>query len=206
MSSTALRALALVAAIASSPQARAAGPSAADRTQALIAAFKKLKPEATAPGPADEAANASVFREIDGFIDFETLTSAPVAPRAAKFSADQMAAFRAKFKQLIRLSAYQSSGALFREARITLLPQRAVAGVSAVPLKASFPEKHTEVVIEFRWTRRAGTLKLVDLLFDGDSTVTQYQRRLSRLIDKHGVAGMMAALDQRAESLTLGRK
>jgi ABC-type transporter MlaC component len=195
----------VVIALVSPPPARAAAQIARDRTEALISAFKQVKPP-SALRAEYKAANASAFRQLDGFLDFETLTSAPVAPRATKFSPEQMAAFRTKFKRVIRLSAYPSSGDFFREATIVVLPQHAEGGLWSVPVRASFPEKHVETVVEFRWIRRAGALKLVDLLFDGESMVAQYQRRLSRLIDKQGVAGMMTALDRRAESLVAAGK
>src|SRR5687767_424663 len=67
-----------------------AADAAVERTEAFINAFKKVR-SGDNLSAADKKANQKVFVELDGFMDFATLTSRPLEPRAAKFSAKQKA-------------------------------------------------------------------------------------------------------------------
>ena len=64
--------------------------------EAFIAAFKKVKSGEKLPA-ADKKANEAAFTELDKFMDFDALTTKPIEPRAAKFSARQKEEFASKF-------------------------------------------------------------------------------------------------------------
>lgn len=182
------------------PALAAAAPGK-DRTETLIAAFKKVKKDDGKLTEVDKSANAKLFAELDGYLDFDTLTSKPIAPRAARLTPAETTAFKAKFKNLIRLIAYPNAGTFFRKAAFALQPEKSKGDGIQVPLKVRLPEEDMETVVEFVWAKTGGVLKIQDVLFDGDSLVKDYQNQLSKLIDKSGVPGLMKALDDRLAEL-----
>jgi len=84
-------AVVLVAALRAWPGAASvawAADPAVKRTEAFIEAFKKVK-SGDNLSAAEKKANQRAFAALDGFFDFGTLTSRPLQPVAAKFSANQ---------------------------------------------------------------------------------------------------------------------
>lgn len=184
----------------------AASAPGKERTQSLIAAFKKVKPDEGKLTAAEKAANAKQFAELDGYLDFETLVSKPIAPRASKLSPAQLAEYKAKFRELIRLIAYPNSGEFFRDAKWTIKPERTQGELLTVPVDVRVPAEDLETVVEFQWAKVDGVLKIQDVLFEGDSLVKDYQNQISKVIDKDGVPGLFKALDDRLAELTKGKK
>ena len=182
--------------------ARAADP-AVERTEAFIAAFKKVK-SGDKLTPADKKANEKVFAELDKFMDFETLTTKPIEPRAAKFSAKQKSQFAGDFRDLIRRIAYPDSGEFFREAKMKFGAPAAKAGATAVPIDAHLVKDDLRTKVELYWVPKGGQLKLVDVAFDGDSLIKDYQNQFARIIDKEGVAGLMKKVDEKKAELARG--
>jgi ABC-type transporter MlaC component len=194
-----------LAALASPAAASSTGQPGGQRTEALIALLKKVKEDKASPLSVSEAANARVFRGIDRFFDHEALCSKAIAPRASKLKPAEISAFRTKFTTLIRLVAYHRSGRFFRDATVALQPERREGDVLSVPATARAPDSGEEVTLEFRWAKRAGVLKLVDMVFDGESLLRNYQHQVTRLIDKGGVPEMLQTLDDRAAALRKNR-
>lgn len=190
-----VRLLLLVAALAV-PLASAAAPDpeAPARSRALVAAFVKVP---AAPGPARDRA----FATLDGFLALEELVSGAVAPRAARFSPKELARFKETFREVLRLVAYTESGSFFRKARLTWGEARAEGEETAVPAKVSVPAEDLQTEIEFRWRRVGGALKVVDVAFEGDSLLKDYQSQLARIVDKSGPAGLQKAVDERRAEL-----
>jgi ABC-type transporter MlaC component len=180
-----------------------AAPTAVERTESLIATFKKVK-SGDKLSAADRKANEQLFGEIDRFMDFESLTSKPIEPRASKFSPKQRGEFADKFRELIRAIAYPDSGGFFREAKLKLGAPAEKAGATVVPIDASVPKQDLKTKLEFSWVRRDGTLKIADLSFDGDSLVKDYQNQFARIIDKEGVAGLLKKMDEKKAELDAG--
>jgi phospholipid transport system substrate-binding protein len=180
-----------------------AAPAAVERTEALIATFKKVKSgdKLTA---ADRKANEALFAELDKFMDFEAFTTTPIEPRAAKFSAKQKAEFATKFKDLIRAIAYPDSGTFFRDAKMKIGAPAEKAGATVVPVDASVPKDDLRTKLEFFWASKGGTLKIADVAFDGDSLIKDYQNQFARIIDKEGVAGLLKKLDEKKAELDKG--
>jgi phospholipid transport system substrate-binding protein len=182
--------------------ASAAAP-AVDRTEAFIAAFKKVKSSAK-PTAAEKKANEAVFAELDKFMDFDTLTEKPIEPRAAKFSAKQKAEFSSKFKDLVRRIAYPDSGDFFREAKMKVGAPSEKEGATVVPIDAHLVKEDLRTKLELYWMKKGGTLRLVDVAFDGDSLIKDYQNQFARLIDKEGVPGTLKKLDEKKAELDKG--
>jgi phospholipid transport system substrate-binding protein len=180
----------------------AASP-AADRTEAFIAAFKKVK-SSEKPTAADRKANEQAFAEIDRFMDFEALTEKPIQPRAAKFTAKQKTEFSSKFRDLIRAIAYPDSGRFFRDAKLKVGEPVEKDGATVVPIDARVPKDDLRTKLELYWAKKDGGLRLVDVAFDGDSLIQDYQNQFARIIDKDGVAGLLKKLDEKKAELDRG--
>lgn len=182
-----------------------AAPTAVERTESLIATFKKVK-SGDKLSAADRKANEQVFAEIDRFMDFQSLTGKPIEPRAAKFSAKQKVEFADKFRSLIRAIAYPNSGGFFRDAKMKLGAPADKEGATLVPVDAHVAKENMRTKLEFSWVRRDGTLKIGDVSFDGDSLIKDYQNQFARIIDKEGVAGLLKKMDEKKAELEGGGK
>lgn len=186
-----------VAAVAPATAPAAADPAA--RTQAMVAAFQKV------PTRASQAARAVVdkaFADLDGFLDFETLTQEPIRPHLAKFDAAQRAAFATKFREVVRLVAYPDSGEFFRKAKLQFSTPRPGNGGTWVDIAARLPEDGSDTRMGLLWRSVGGTLRIADLTFDGDSLVRDYQNQFGRILDKEGAAGLLKRLDSKKAELT----
>jgi phospholipid transport system substrate-binding protein len=180
----------------------AADPATA-RTEAFINAFKKVK-SGDSLTAADKAANEKAYAELDKFMDFETLTTKPLEPRAAKFSAKQKATFATEFRDLIRRIAYPNSGDFFRDAKLKFGPPSEKEGATVVPVDANLAKEDLKTKLELYWVKKGGALKLSDVAFDGDSLVKDYQNQFARIVDKDGAAGVMKKLDEKKAELAKG--
>jgi phospholipid transport system substrate-binding protein len=180
-----------------------AAPAAVERTESLIATFKKVK-SGDKLSAADKKANEAVFAEIDKFMDFEALTTRPIEPRAAKFSPKQKAEFASKFKELVRAIAYPDSGTFFRDAKMKIGAAAEKGDATVVPIDASVPKDDLKTKLEFHWSKVGGALKIADVAFDGDSLIKDYQNQFARIIDKEGVAGLLKKLDEKKAELDKG--
>jgi phospholipid transport system substrate-binding protein len=179
--------------------ASAAKDPAQTRTDQMIAAFKAVKPGA------GEAANAKPYATLDGLIDYDTITTKAIEPRAAKFSAAQLEKFKKQFRELIRMQAYPDSGTFFRDAKLTFKPVTTEGGTSNVPFRAYVAAEDLETNVTLHWSKaKDGTLKMVDVSFDGDSLVRDYQNQFAKVVDKDGVAGLFKKLDERHAALSKG--
>jgi ABC-type transporter MlaC component len=182
--------------------AQAQGPAAVKRTEAFVNALLKVKSDDGTLTKADKDANQKIFTELDGFFDFERLTTEPIKPRADKFSADEKSEFAKKFKEVIRLVAYPDSGAFFRKAKYTLGAPKEEGEVVIVPIDAKVVKDDLETKVDIHWKKGAdGTLKIADVGFDGDSLVKDYQNQMVRIIDKEGAKGLIGKVDKRKAEL-----
>ncbi len=176
--------------------ASAADEPAVARTKALIAAFQKVKSDAP------PEANKAAFGELDGFLDFDVLATAPLEPRKDKFTPAQRKEFQTKFRELIRLIAYPNSGGFFREAEVKFLAPKKAGDVTVVTLDTRLPKEDLETEVGLHWKGD----KLVDVSFDGDSLVADYRNQFTRIVDKEGAAGLIAKATERLETLQKGKK
>lgn len=191
----------LLSAILLLPAAGLAAPAdeALTRTKALVAAFARVPPT---EGPA----RAKAFADIDGFLALDDLTSQAVAPREAKFSPRELARFKKDFREVLRLVAYGESGAFFRKARITWGAPEAKGEELRVAAKVVVPDEDLTTALEFRWKRIGGVLRVVDVAFEGDSLLRDYQNQIARIVDKSGPAGLQKAIDDRRAELEKERR
>lgn len=198
-----MRPFALALALLALPLAAGAAPAApaVARTEALIAAFQGVKPDDGKLSAADRAANEKAFATLDGFLDFDSLTTEPIRPHGARFTPAQKKEFAAKFRELIRLVAYPDSGEFFREAKRKLGAAREADGVQLVDVNLSLPAEDLEIDVTFHWKPVGGALRLVDVSFDGDSLVRDYQNQFGRIVEKDGAAGLLKKADEKLAEL-----
>jgi ABC-type transporter MlaC component len=182
--------LAAILAAPAPPAAAAPDPEALARSRALVAAFARV-PQATGP------ARTRAFAELDGYLALDELVSAAVAPRASRFSPPELARFRKSFREVLRLVAYVESGSFFRKARVTWGEPRAEGAETAVPAKVAVPGEGLDTELELRWRRVGGALRVVDVSFEGDSLLKDYQAQIARIVDRSGPAGLQKAVDDR---------
>lgn len=208
-----MRNLLLAAVLLASPAAvstaRAAAAPGAERTQELIAALMKVKTEGVKPAKqvkgAPQDANARAFAELDEFFDFGTITSKPIEPLGNKITPAEAAQFKAKFQDLIRQVAYANASSFLSKAKYSLQPEVKKGDALAVPVKLRAEDEDLDVNLEFRWEERKGSLRVVDVLFDGDSLLKDYQNQIGKIVAKSGVPGLFKALDDRRAELEKGR-
>jgi len=181
----------------------AAGQPAADRTNALVAAFKAVKkaPEGKKLSPADVAANSAAYKALDGFFDFDRMTSDAIKAHQSKLNAAQLAEFKTHFRTLIRIIGYPDSGDFLRKAKTSV---RAGKGNDVV-LDTLLEEDDVELAVTFRFHRGGGALRVYDVLFDGDSLMGDYSNQFGRLITKRGVDGLIKLLKERIAKVTRER-
>jgi ABC-type transporter MlaC component len=204
-----MRTLLLVAALLASPAAvstaRAAAAPGTERTQELIAALMKVKTEGAKPVKQQKGLNDRAFADLDEFFDFGTITSKPIEPLGDKITPAEAAMFKAKFQDLIRQVAYPSAGNFLRKAKYNLQPETRKGDARAVPVKLRADDEDLDVNLEFRWEERKGSLRIVDVLFDGDSLIKDYQNQVGKIVAKSGVPGLFKALDERRAELEKGK-
>ncbi len=190
-----------VAAIALSATSASAKESAVARTQALIDTFKAVKPvkEGATLSAAERAANEAVFKKLDEYFDYATLTSEPLAPHQAKVSEAQRAKIQPLFQELIRLVAFPKSGSFLKEAKLTVKAGKQQGDAAEVEMHASLAKEDFETTVIFRWQEKAGFLRIVDVSFDGSSLVKDYKNQFGRIIDKDGAEGLIKKMSTRLE-------
>ena len=187
---------ALAAEAAPAPAAQTApDPAAATkRTEELIAAFKAVK------SGADAKTNAAAYAKLDGFFDFDTITTGPISNRLDKFTPAQRKEFDRLFEKLVRENAYPSSGDFFREAQLEIAGGRAKGDVTVVTIEALDPADDMETEVGVHWKEVGGALKVVDVDFDGDSLIVDYRNQFTGIIDREGVDALLTrAKDRLAE-------
>lgn len=188
--------------------AQAAEPDPArDRTMALISALSDVRPapEDGAPTKADREHNAAAFTRLDGFFDFDRLTGDPVAALKDRFSAAQLNQYHETFRALLRMIAYPDSGEFLRKAKYTVGASRGVDGGREVVLDGHLEEEDFDTKVAFRWHTVGDTLLVYDVVFDGASLTTDYKNQFARIIDKHGVTGLLDRMTERRKKETATR-
>lgn len=194
--------LALALLFAGVPAAAAAAETspARARTEAFIATFQKVKSDGSA------SRNEAVLDELDGFLDFETLVGAPIAPRKEKFTEAQLQRFRTTFRRLFREGAYANSGTFFREGELKIASERTEGDTTLVTIEAYLPSEDLEAEVGLRWKEVDGALRIVDILFDGDSLLLDYRNQFTRIVDQEGVEALLQKIEAKLAELQAAGK
>jgi ABC-type transporter MlaC component len=166
-----------------------------DATKALIENFKSVKraKKGQKLSAADRAANAAVFAKLDGRFAFERITAEAIRPHKSQLTADQLGIYTKTFRALIRMVSYPDSGGFFRKATYKL----ADAGSAKVNMEANLEEEDIDLEVTFHWAKIGATYKLVDVSFDGDSLVSDYQNQFGRILKKKGADAFVKKFQER---------
>lgn len=177
----------------------AAEPGPGERTDAIIAAFKAVKPipEEGELSAADKQANVKAFADLDGFFDYDRLTGDPIEPHKKSLNAAQQKRFREAFRELIRLVAYPNSGTFLSQAKTTVKAPKVDGNLAAVAMHTALPKEDIEIDVLFHWQKSGGAWRIVDVSFDGASLVKDYQNQFGRIIAKKNGSGLMDAIEKR---------
>lgn len=193
--------LSLAAVVLHASPARAAKAPAIERTESLVAALLKVKADDGKLTAAQKEANAKVFGQLDGYFDFDRLTTESIATVVAKFKPEEATEFKKKLRDVIRLIAYPDSGSFFKKTKYTLGSAKEQGETAVVPMDAKVPADDLETQIDFHWRKTPEGLRIVDVSFDGDSMIKDYQNQFARIIDKEGVKGLLDKLEKRRTEL-----
>lgn len=169
-------------------------------TDRLIAAFKQVKEDDGKLTAADRAANAKAYAELDHLLARDHFTDISIAPRKDKFTADELKTFKAQFWDVVQRIAYPGSGAFFREGEVKIAAPAQQGDVWTIELNAYLPSEDLETVVGLKWKGEV-EMRIVDVLFDGDSLVRDYQNQFARIVDKDGAQGLLKALSDKREEL-----
>ena len=202
IASTAALALALPSLAFAAEKATAGKGPGKERAELFIATLMKVKKDEGKLTDAEKAANAKLFVDLDNFLNFETLTNKPVAPKADKFKPEELTSFKSKFKELIRMIAYPKAGNFFKTAKLEWQPEKTQGELILVPLNVKLPEEDLETTVEFQFAKSGGLLKIEDVLFEGDSLVKDYQNQIAKIVDKDGVPGLFKKVDEKYAEIT----
>ena len=168
------------------------------RPQELIATFCQVKPvpEEGELSAADRATNQSAFAKLDAIFDFDTLTSNAIEPHKDQLTAAQVTTYKTQFEEMVRLMAFPNAGQAFGNSANSIIGSTAnSSGGFDVDVELSWEDKDLELEITFHWSDSGGTLRLVDVSFDGDSLIKDYQNQFGRILNKDGVDEFMKRLE-----------
>lgn len=175
------------------------------QTTELIDTFCQVKPlpEEGALSDADRAGNKVAFAKLDALFDFGTLTATAIEPHKAQLTDAQLTAYAKQFKEMVRLMAFPNAGQAFSKAEWAVLESAATStGGFDTTVELAWEENDLELEITFHWSNASGSLRLVDVSFDGDSLVKDYQNQFGRILNKEGADEFMKRLsDKHAEIL-----
>ena len=190
---TSLWSLALVASLASSPQAL---------TTSLFEEAAQIKgPPATgALSKADQASNQKAFAKLDTMIDLNAFAASIMQPHAKHFSKKDLKAIKGDFAETVRLIGFPRAGDLRDKATIEITGTQKVKGATLVTVFADIPSEELEVELIFHWSNGKSP-RVVDLSIDGSSLVTDYRNQFGRIIAKEGAKSLLEKIQKKLATL-----
>jgi len=174
-----------------------AGDTGQTKTEELIEAFKAVTPlpEEGALTADQRAANKTAFARLDALFDFDTLTTTAIEPHRAAVNDAQVAQYKTLFEAMVRLMAYPNAGQAFGKAEYNVTGSSAVEGGFDTSVEMYWEEQDLDLELTFHW--RGDNLRVVDVSFDGDSLVKDYQAQFGRIINKDGADDFIARLEKK---------
>jgi ABC-type transporter MlaC component len=185
-----LVAFALATALAGTP------PGALDRTRALVDDFiaVRVAPEGETLDATAVAANEALYRKLDALFDLDALVAASISPHLHRLTTAEAARVTKLFRSIIRREAYRAAGKAFDGPACEIREGEE----GAIDVRRSCDPTSTDPVITFFWQTRTDGARVVDVAFDGDSLVKDYQNQFGRILDKEGGTGLIRRLEERA--------
>ena len=142
-----------------------------------------------------EKDNASTYKNVDTYINYDLLTGESIAPHRSKFTDKQADIFVKKFRILIRKVAYPQSSTFYNDAKSVYQPTVVKGKTALILAETSIEKEDFEMEIGYAMTKTKNDWRLSDLLIDEDSLVKDYQNQFGRIISKEGVDGLIKKIE-----------
>jgi len=172
-----------------------AANSPLEQTKAFVTAMKSVKTQGETSYPA-----------IDKFIQYDQLTAETIKPHIASFNKTQSDSLKSSLETLIRLISYPQSGDFYTDSTYTYQTPIIKKNTAYVGMDIFFEEEDLEIELGYFWQKFDDEWRLVDLSFDEDSLVKDYQNQFGRLIAKDGVDSLIQKLQDRVTEIEKDNK
>lgn len=131
-----------------------------------------------------EANNEKSYQKIDAFINYERITSATIKPHQKYFNQQQAKKFKKLLRALIRKVSYPDSGAFYKGSKYTYRKPEVRDSQVIITMDVLLIEEDLDLELGYTWEKDNTKWKLIDLSFDGDSLVKDYQNQFGRILTK----------------------
>lgn len=138
--------------------------------------------------PQDETKNKQL---IDKAIDYNTILNRVFEPTKDKFSSDELKQVKSDIMQLIHLVAYPRANNYFNEAAFNFRAPVEEQQLVKIIQSTYIPSEDLEVDITYHWSKASGDWKIINIEFDEDSLINDYQAQFTRIIDKEGASSLV---------------
>lgn len=166
-----------------------------EQTKAFVTAMKQVKTE-----------GEKIYPTIDRFINYDQLTGETIRPHMSAFNTKQVARFKPLLAQLIRLISYPQSGDFYTDSVFTYQPAIIEKDKAYIGMDVVFEKEDLEMELGYFWEKKGNEWLLVDLSFDEDSLVKDYQNQFGRLIAKDGVNNLIKKLQDKVAEIEKDNK
>ncbi len=167
-----------------------------ERTQKFVDAMIAVEPN-----------NEKSYQKIDAFINYEQITSATIKPHRKYFNNQQAKKFKKLLRALIRKVSYPDSGAFYKESKYTYQKPKVTASKAVVIMDVLLIEEDLDLELGYYWNKDdKGEWKLVDLSFDEDSLVKDYQNQFGRILSKGSADDLIKKLEDKLSELNKNNK
>jgi phospholipid transport system substrate-binding protein len=173
----------------------AAQASATDTLKARDAEIRKALP-AGKDDVIPEAKKAKLAGILTQAVDMQAMAKDALGKRWDALKANDRQRYTKAFEAFFR-KASEGEVASFRDSQITYGNETPNGDGLDVPTTLTIKGEPTPVV--YRLRKEAAGYKIVDITVDGVSTVDNYKSSFGREIDKNGVSGLVAKLNDRAK-------
>lgn len=172
-----------------------AGNTPLEQTKAFVDAMKNVKTE-----------GEKSYSVIDRFINYDQLTQETIKPHIKSFNDAQIALFKPLLEDLIRLISYPQSGDFYTDSSYTYQSPIIDKNKAYVGMELIFEKEDLEMELGYFWRKFGDEWQLVDLSFDEDSLVKDYQNQFGRLIAKDGVDNLIKKLQDKVAEIEKDNK
>jgi phospholipid transport system substrate-binding protein len=168
-------------------------PSATETLKARDAEIRKALPPGTQEIP--EAKKAKLAGILTQAVDMPAMAQEALGKRWEALKTSERQRYLKAFEAFFR-KASEGEVASFRDSQITYGSETPNGDGLDVPTTLTIKGEPTPVIYTLR--RSGSGYKIVDVTVDGVSTVDNYKSSFGREIDKNGIGGLIAKLNDRA--------
>lgn len=144
-----------------------------------------------------EKGNPASYAAVDTFINYDLITSETIKPHLSAFKPEEVKTFKKLLTEIIRLVAYPRSAKFYTDASYNYQPQAENNGTVKILSDMKIEKEDFELQLGYFWQQFGNNWMIVDLSFDDDSIVKDYQNQFGRIISKEGVAGLLKKLEEK---------